>query len=80
MNVSLVKSATLGAVGYDAERSILQLKFRSSAVYSYFGVPSSVHEALLAAPSKGRYFNTAIRRRFPHSRVPDVKAGQRGDA
>jgi hypothetical protein len=80
MNIAVVKSATLGAVGYDAERGILQLEFRSSAVYSYFGVPGSVYEGLLAAPSKGGYFNRAIRGHFPHSRVPDTRIGLRGEA
>jgi hypothetical protein len=80
MNVALVKSATLAAVGYDAERSILQLKFRSNKVYSYLGVPGWVHEALLAAPSKGKYFNSAIRGHFPHLRVPDAGIELRGEA
>jgi hypothetical protein len=28
-----------------------------------------MHEALLRAPSKGRYFNQSIRGRFPYGRV-----------
>ena len=67
MNMRSVESATLVAMGYDDARAVLQLEFRSHGVYLYFGVPGSVYEALLAAPSKGRYFNGAIRGRFPHS-------------
>ena len=32
--------------------------------YKYFGVPPPVYEGLLNAPSKGRYFNQAIRGRY----------------
>jgi hypothetical protein len=38
-------------------------------MYQYFGVPAAVHEALLRAPSKGSYFNRAIRGWFPYCRV-----------
>jgi len=66
MNRVAVESTTLGTVGYDGVSGILRLEFRSRAVYLYFGVPDSVYEALLAASSKGRYFNSAIRGHFPH--------------
>jgi hypothetical protein len=80
MNTAAVESATLAAIGYDDARGILQLEFRSGAVYSYFGVPGAVYETLLAAPSKGRYFNRAIRGYFPHWRASNIKTGRRGDA
>jgi hypothetical protein len=65
MRVVTVESTTLATVGYDETRKLLQLEFCSRAVYVYFGVPATVHRALLAAPSKGRYFNRTIRGRFP---------------
>ena len=80
MNIKSVESATLVAIGYDDAREILQLEFRSHAVYRYFGVPCPVYEALLAAASKGRYFNGAIRGHFPHSLASKINAGLRGEA
>ncbi len=80
MNIKSVESATLVAIGYDDAREILQLEFRSHAVYRYFGVPGSVYEALVVAASKGRYFNGAIRGRFPHSSASKTNAGLRGEA
>ena len=80
MNIRSVESATLLAVGYDETREILQLEFRSRAVYRYFGVPGPVYESLVASDSKGRYFNGAIRGRFPHSVVLETNAGLRGEA
>lgn len=67
MQVTAVESTTLATVAYDEARGLLQLEFRSRALYQYFGVPVEVHEALLDAPSKGRYFNRFIRGRFRYS-------------
>lgn len=79
MNIKSVESTTLIAVGYDDTREILQLEFRSHEVYRYFGVPESVYEALMAAASKGRYFNGTIRGCFPHSLIPGTSSGQSGE-
>ena len=59
-----VESTTLATVEYDEARELLQLEFCSRTVYLYFSVPPTVYQALLRAPSKGRYFNQAIRGRF----------------
>ena len=69
MNSTAVESTTLARVAYDGAQELLLLQFCSRAIYQYFGVPAAVHEALLRAPSKGRYFNRAIRGRFPYGRV-----------
>ena len=74
MRVTTVESSTLATVAYDETREILQLGFCSGAVYLYFGVPVAVHQTLLGAPSKGRYFNQAIRGWFPHRLIEDVDA------
>jgi hypothetical protein len=78
MAITAVASTTLSTIGYDGIRNLLQLEFRSRAVYHYFGVPAAVHEALLDAPSKGSYFNQAIRGRYPFVRVPGLQAGEPG--
>ena len=80
MNVKAVESTTLVAVGYDKTHETLQLEFRSRAVYRYFGVPCSVYEALVAAPSKGRHFNEAIRGRFPYSLISVTSSAHGGEA
>lgn len=69
MNVIAVASTTLATVAYDDAGGILQLEFRSGAVYRYVGVPPEVHAGLVRASSKGRYFNEQIRERFAHIRV-----------
>jgi hypothetical protein len=74
MRVATVESTTLATVAYDESRKLLQLEFCSQAVYLYFGVPSAVHQALLGAPSKGRYFNQTIRGQFPFRLVRRLEA------
>jgi KTSC domain len=71
MRDAALESTTLVKVSYDDARKLLQLEFCSRAVYQYFSVPAVVHQSLLAAPSKGRYFNHAIRGRFPYRLISD---------
>ena len=78
MRVATVESTTLATVAYDAARELLQLEFCSRAIYLYFGVPAAVHQALLDAPSKGRYFNQTIRGQFPCRLIADFSDVPRG--
>jgi hypothetical protein len=89
MKITAVESSTLATVGYDESNALLQLEFRSCAVYHYFAVPTAAHEALLAARSKGGYFNRSIRGRYRFVRVEaratesapnSPSPGQRGTA
>jgi hypothetical protein len=59
-----VASSLLGSVAYDHDRAILQLEFRSGAVYQYFAVPRQSYQELLQADSHGAYFNRRIRSFF----------------
>ena len=77
MHVTAVESTTLATVAYDKARGLLQLEFRSGAIYQYFGVAAAVHEALLGAPSKGSYFNRFIRGRFLYSLASHGQGGVR---
>jgi hypothetical protein len=75
MNRTAVESTTLAAVGYDEAQNLLELEFRSGAIYQYFEVPVDVHEQLLGAASGGSYFNRIIRGRFRYRLVVDGEAG-----
>jgi len=78
MNVTAVESTALATVAYDEGRELLRLEFCSQAIYLYLGVPAIVHQALLSAPSKGSYFNQAIRGWFPYQRVSHGDAEKPG--
>jgi hypothetical protein len=73
MNLTRVESSTLATVGYDYDSELLQLEFCSRAVYRYFAVPAAIHQALLAATSKGSYFNQVIRGRYLFVRVAGLQ-------
>ena len=77
MRVTAVDSTTLVTVSYDDARELLQLEFCSRAVYQYYSVPSAVHQSLLDASSKGRYFNEAIRGHFPYRLISGLDAAAR---
>jgi hypothetical protein len=64
-----VRSSTLVSVGYDEQRQVLEIEFRRMAIYQYLGVPKTLHEQLMAASSKGRFFDQRIREKFRTSKV-----------
>ena len=64
-----VESSSLASVGYAAKRQTLEVEFRNGLVYEYFLVPASVHRELMAASSKGAFFNRAVRDLYPSRRV-----------
>jgi hypothetical protein len=78
MDETKVESTTLRALAYDACRGILQLEFRTRAIYHYYGVPATVYEALLGAASKGSYFNRVIRERFAYALCASAQSGSAG--
>jgi hypothetical protein len=73
MRRSRVESTTVSSVGYDAKAGILELEFCSGAIYQYLGVAAQEYQELLAAPSKGKYFNLHIRDRYPFRRLSGRK-------
>ena len=64
-----VRSSSIVSIGYDEERSVLEVEFVGGDVYRYYDVPAGVVETLLAAPSLGKTFNAWIRDRYRHERV-----------
>jgi hypothetical protein len=63
-----IESTVLASITYDEPNQLLLVQFRGGAIYCYFGVPLTVHQGLLAAPSKGAYFNRFVRAQFPFAR------------
>ncbi len=63
-----VQSSLLSSIGYSID-AILELEFRSGAIYRYFAVPQAVFEGLIAAESKGAFFNRNVRSRFRYLRL-----------
>jgi len=62
-----VASDSLTEVGY--LNGTLEIQFTTGAVYRYFDVPGRVFEELMAAESKGGFFNAQIRDHYRFARV-----------
>jgi hypothetical protein len=64
-----VLSEAIASVGYDEDTAVLEVEFRSGAVYDYDHVaPEEVLE-LLQSDSPGRWFGAHIRRNHVAHRV-----------
>ena len=48
---------------------MLQVGLRTGRVYDYFDVPPEIYSELLAAESKGRYYNHHIRNEFEFNEI-----------
>jgi len=55
-----VKSDNLAAIGYDRVSQTLRIRFQQGSSYDYRAVPASVYKALMAAESKGQFFQQEI--------------------
>jgi hypothetical protein len=65
-----VDSTLIRSVGYDFPNSILEVELTPGGrIYRYFDVPLSVYSELMAAGSKGAYFNESIRDLYPFEEV-----------
>lgn len=60
-----VSSSNIVSIGYDEDDQILEIEFNDGSVYQYPGVPSSEHDGIMSADSKGRYFHANIKNRYP---------------
>jgi hypothetical protein len=65
-----IESKLLASAAYVAPRRILYLRFHSGEAYRYFAFPADQYLELREAESKGRYFLSHIRNRFPYQKLP----------
>lgn len=70
-------STALAWVRYLPEQRILQVGLRTGRNYDYFEVPAGIYRELLAAESKGEYYNRHIRNDFLFKQVRSRHAGYR---
>lgn len=70
-----VESSVIDAVGYTR---VLEIHFDSGRIYQYYDVPDDIYEGMMAAESKGRYFNAHIRDQFPYQEIARVTRPPRG--
>jgi hypothetical protein len=60
----------LQSVGYDPEKKILELEFKSNGgVWQYYRLPSAVYNKFIHAESLGNYFVTKIKGRYREQKM-----------
>ncbi|WP_456843610.1 KTSC domain-containing protein [Bradyrhizobium sp. USDA 4510] len=64
-----VRSSTLVSAGYDESNQLLEIEFQTNSVYQYFGMPKPIYKQLMAASSKGSFFDRHIRNQFKTLRI-----------
>ncbi len=70
MELHVVKSTNLAAIGYDPESQTLFIRFHyADRVYGYQDVPHEMYRRLMDAESKGAFFRENVKDRFTYSVV-----------
>ena len=59
-----VQSTALASVGYSKRLRALEIEFRNGAIYRYLDVAPGIYHDLMIAPSKARFYDENIRRKF----------------
>ena len=74
MRFKRMHSSALEAAAYDPRVQALFVFFQRGSVYRYDRVPQSVYEGLVAARSKGQYYQAQVRTRFSYERLSPAEA------
>ena len=67
----LVRSSNVHSVGYSLQARALEVPFRSGGVYRYYDVPKFVYDALLHAPSTGKFLAANVKGIYRYRKVAD---------
>lgn len=69
MELQKVKSTNIAAVGYDKESRMLRILFHTGTAYDYQQVPATLYNQLIAASSKGEFFQEHVKEQFKYEKV-----------
>lgn len=61
MDWTPLSSSNIGAMRYDENSRLLQIRFLSGHAYDFKDVPADVADGLRQADSAGKYFNNSIK-------------------
>jgi hypothetical protein len=70
-----VRSSAIATVAYSRSKELLEIEFSNGNRYRYRGVPATVYEELMTAPSRGHYFLERIRDSYPAERLEPAGRG-----
>lgn len=64
-----VASSAIASLGYDFRDDTMRVTFTDGSAYEYEGVDLNTYVTFVRSPSKGRFFNSAIRPYFSFRRI-----------
>lgn len=64
-----VESSSVDWYEYGARERTIDVRYVGGGVYRYFDVPLGVYEQLRSAPSKGRFVNEVVKKRYRCARL-----------
>lgn len=64
-----VDSSNIAALGYNREKQILAVQFKSGTIYHYAGVALEIAAQLVTAESRGAFYAMHIRGKFQGQRM-----------
>lgn len=64
-----IESSMIRSIGFDFERSILEIEFNSGAIWQYFDFPEFEWDTFKNAELQGKYFNNEILDQYAESQV-----------
>lgn len=67
MNLTSVTSTNIAKIGYENQNLIVEIK--GGKQYQYSGVPESVYQAFLNAPSKGKFFSANVKGKYSTTKI-----------
>ena len=59
-----VDSSFISAIAYYKSSAVLEVKMTNGRIYTFMGVPEKIYEQLKKSPSKGKFFNSVIRKNY----------------
>lgn len=68
-----VVSSSIRSVGFDSGTNVLEIEFCTGGVYQFHGVPATVFDEFVRAPSIAKYFQHRIKDSFDPLRVGVVE-------
>ena len=57
------------AIGYDADKSILEIEFSNGQVWHYYDFPQTLWYEFDASDSHGKFFHGMIKNQYSESRI-----------
>lgn len=61
MERTKVESSNIKSIGYDGEKTLLEVEFNNGKVYQYHPVPYMLYKMVISAESIGRTFNEKVK-------------------